>query len=122
MQQKDIAAAISRNPSVGSREITRHGGQRAYHPDPRNGYPGAFRAHAFPVGAGTNENTNGIVREYFPKGTEITRDIHYLQTVADEMNDWPPAMLGFRTPAEVFAELLRADNPGDNLSVIASTG
>ena len=82
-----------------------------------------YFAHAHsPWERGTNENTNGIVREYFPKGTEITRDIHYLQAVADEINDRPPAMLGFRTPAEVFAELLLADNPGDNLSPIASTG
>ena len=82
-----------------------------------------YFAHAHsPWERGTNENTNGIVREYFPKGTEITGDIHYLQAVADEINDRPRAILGFRTPAEVFAELLLADNPGDNLSSIASTG
>jgi IS30 family transposase len=82
-----------------------------------------YFAHAHsPWERGTNENTNGIVREYFPKGTEITGDIHYLQAVADEINDRPRAILGFRTPAEVFAESLLADNPGDNLSSIASTG
>src|SRR5450755_3476494 len=54
--------------------------------------------------------------------TEITGDIRYLQAVADEINDRPRAILGFRTPAEVFAELLLADNPRDNLSSIASTG
>jgi len=81
-----------------------------------------YFAHAHsPWERGTNENTNGIVREYFPKGTEITGDTHYLQAVADEINDRPRAILGFRTPAEVFAELLLADNPGDNLSSIAST-
>jgi hypothetical protein len=68
------------------------------------------------------KNTNGLLREYFPKGTEITGDIRYLQAVADEINDRPRAILGFRTPAEVFAELLLADNPEDNLSLIASTG
>jgi transposase, IS30 family len=82
-----------------------------------------YFAHAHsPWERGTNENTNGIVREYFPKGTEITGDINYLQAVAEEINDRPRAILGFRTPAEVFAELLLADNPGDNLSSIASTG
>lgn len=82
-----------------------------------------YFAHAHsPWERGTNENTNRIVREYFPKGTEITGDIHYIQAVADEINDRPRAILGFRTPAEVFAELLLADNPGDNLSSIASTG
>ena len=82
-----------------------------------------YFAHAHsPWERGTNENTNRIVREYFPKSTEITGDIHYLQAVADEINDRPRAILGFRTPAEVFAELILADNPGDNLSSIASTG
>jgi IS30 family transposase len=82
-----------------------------------------YFAHAHsPWERGTNENTNGLLREYFPKGTEITGDIRYLQTVADEINDRPRAILGFRTPAEVFADLLLADNPGDNLSSIASTG
>jgi hypothetical protein len=41
-----------------------------------------------PRGSG-DENTNGIVREYFPKGTEINGYIHYLQAVADEINDRP---------------------------------
>src|SRR5258708_23243513 len=82
-----------------------------------------YFAHAHsPWERGTNENTNGLVREYFPKGTDITGDIRYLQAVADEINDRPRAILGFRTPPEVFAELLLADNPGDSLSSIASTG
>ena len=82
-----------------------------------------YFAHAHsPWERGTNENTNGLLREYFPKGTDITGDIRYLQAVADEINDRPRAILGFRTPAEVFAELLLADNPGDNLSSVASTG
>src|SRR5712691_1853680 len=81
-----------------------------------------FFAHAHsPWERGTNENTNGLLREYFPKGTDITGDIRYLNRVADEINDRPRAILGFRTPAEVFAELLLDDNSGDNLSSIAST-
>jgi IS30 family transposase len=49
-----------------------------------------YFAHAHsPWERGTNENTNGIVREYFPKGTDITGGIHYLQAVADEINDRP---------------------------------
>ena len=82
-----------------------------------------YFAHAHsPCERGTNENTNGLLREYFPKGTDITGDIRYLQAVADEINDRPRAIPGFRTPAEVFAELLLGDNLGDNLSSIASTG
>jgi len=82
-----------------------------------------FFAHAHsPWERGTNENTNGLLREYFPKGTDITGDIRYLNAVAAEINGRPRAILGFRTPAEVFAELLLDENPGDNLSSIASTG
>ncbi len=66
-----------------------------------------YFAHAHsPWERGTNENTNGLVREYFPKGTEITGDADYLWAVADSLNDRPRAILGFRKPNEVFAELL----------------
>jgi IS30 family transposase len=66
-----------------------------------------YFAHAHsPWERGTNENTNGLIREYFPKGTEITGDINYLWAVANELNDRPRAILGFRKPSEVFAELL----------------
>jgi len=66
-----------------------------------------YFAHAHsPRERGTNENTNGLLREYFPKGTEITGDTEYLWTVADSLNDRPRAILGFRKPSEVFAELM----------------
>jgi len=51
-----------------------------------------------------------LFRQYFPKGTEITRYIRYLNAVADEINGRPRTTLGFRAPAEVFAELILADN------------
>ncbi len=57
---------------------------------------------------GTNENTNGLVREYLPKGTEITGHQPYLTAIADEMNDRPRATLGFLTPREAFDRLLVA--------------
>jgi len=63
---------------------------------------------------GTNENTNGLLREYFPKGTEITDDQTYLDLVARELNNRPRRILGYRTPAEVFTDILA--------SSIASTG
>ena len=55
---------------------------------------------------GTNENTNGLLREYFPKGTEITDDQTYLDLVDRELNNRPRRILGYRTPAEVFTDLL----------------
>jgi len=66
-----------------------------------------YFAHAHsPWERGTNENTNGLIREYFPKGTEIPGDMDYLWAVADSLNDRPRAILGFRKPSEVFAELM----------------
>jgi transposase, IS30 family len=66
-----------------------------------------YFAHAHsPWERGTNENTNGLIREYLPKGTEIPGDTQYLWAIADELNDRPRAILGFRKPKEVFAEML----------------
>jgi IS30 family transposase len=66
-----------------------------------------YFAHAHsPWERGTNENTNGLIREYLPKGTELTSDMSTLQAIANSLNDRPRAILGFRTPNEVFRELL----------------
>ena len=54
----------------------------------------------------TNENTNGLIREYIPKGIPITSNQAYLDAIADELNDRPRQTLGFRTPREVFERLL----------------
>lgn len=52
---------------------------------------------------GTNENTNGLVRQYFPKGTDFTQVSHQeLSRVAQEINDRPRKRLGYRTPREVL--------------------
>ena len=52
---------------------------------------------------GTNENTNGLLREYFPKGQDLT-DIseERIQGVFDELNKRPRKCLRYRTPYEVF--------------------
>ena len=52
---------------------------------------------------GTNENTNGLIRQYFPKGTDF-RDIshHGVRQVEQLLNNRPRTCLDFRTPAEVF--------------------
>ncbi len=55
----------------------------------------------------TNENTNGLIREYLPKGTHITSRHTFLDQIADELNERPRASLGFYTPREVFERLLR---------------
>ena len=58
---------------------------------------------------GTNENTNGLPRRYFPKGTDLS--VHpedYLDAVAEELNDRPRKTLGFMRPSEKIIELLDA--------------
>ena len=62
---------------------------------------------------GTNENTNGLLRQYFPKGTDLSgyhRD--YLDFVAREINTRPRKRLDWRTPAEALDQLLsQTTNP-----------
>jgi IS30 family transposase len=55
---------------------------------------------------GTNENTNGPLREYFPNATDITNDQSYLDLVARELNNRPRRIPDYRTPAEVCTDLL----------------
>lgn len=54
----------------------------------------------------SNENTNGLIREYLPKGIEITAHQPYLNAIADELNNRPRQTLGFLTPKEVLQKLL----------------
>jgi IS30 family transposase len=56
---------------------------------------------------GTNENTNGLLRQYFPKGSDLSRHSRGdLARVEHELNHRPRAILDDRSPAEIFTRLL----------------
>ena len=89
-------------------QLTRNTGMKVYFCDPYS-----------PWQRGSNENTNGLLRQYFPKGTDLSRwSAEDLEAVAHALNNRPRKVLGWKTPAEVFDEQLRSlRQPG-----VASTG
>jgi IS30 family transposase len=67
-----------------------------------------FAHKSSPWERGTNENTNGLVRQYFPKGTDFNKVSKYrIKRVQDSLNDRPRKCLGFRKPIEIFNKLLQ---------------
>lgn len=52
---------------------------------------------------GTNENTNGLIRQYFPKGTEFDKvSVREIKRVQRQLNNRPRAVLGYMKPDEVI--------------------
>jgi IS30 family transposase len=84
------------------REMARHAritaetGVQVYFADPYS-----------PWQRGSNENTNGLLREYLPKGTDLSQHTPaQVQAIQDELNDRPRKRLGYATPREKLAKLL----------------
>jgi transposase, IS30 family len=78
-------------------QFTIDSGVQVYFCDPRS-----------PWQRGTNENTNGLLRQYLPRGADLRQlDQAALDAIAAELNGRPRQTLGFKTPSEALAEALR---------------
>lgn len=108
-----VAMAMSSYPTELAKTLTwDRGTEMANHADltARTGIDVYFADPYKPWQRGSNENVNGLVREYLPKGTDLS--IHSpedLATIAQELNDRPRKRLGYLTPAEVLANIQAKD-------------
>ena len=82
------------------------------------GIPVYFADPQSPSQRGTNENTNGLLRQYFPKGTDLSRwDAEEIAAVEAALNARPRQILGWKTPAEALDEHLRSLKPAGAASI-----
>ena len=110
--EEAILAATKRLPHVLWRSLTwDRGSEMARHSEIKfaTGLEIYFCDPAKPWQRGSNENTNGLLRQYFPKGMSVSEFTqHDLDTVAAEMNYRPRKTLGWDSPAEALQKLLSA--------------
>jgi len=108
--EQAMQEAITALPAELARTITWDQGiEMAYHADftISTGIPVYFCDPHAPWQRGSNENTNGLLRQYLPKGTDLS--MHFaedLARIAASLNNRPRKTLGFMKPSEKLAELL----------------
>ena len=105
-----IASSITTLPEQLRRSLTwDQGAEMAQHAQLRidTGLAVYFCDPQSPWQRGTNENTNGLLRQYFPKGTDLSKHTaDDLAAVAAALNSRPRKTLGWKTPAETLEDLL----------------
>lgn len=117
-----IAGTISSLPAHLRRSLTwDQGAEMAQHAKLRidTGLEVYFCDPQSPWQRGSNENTNGLLRQYFPKGTDLSQHgAEELSAVAHALNTRPRKTLGWQTPAEALDRLLKQDM----MDGVATTG
>jgi IS30 family transposase len=111
--QRSIRGRLSQLPAALRRSLTLDNGSefaRYEELEAGAGLEVFFTDPHSPWQRGTNENTNGLVRQFFPKGTDLSQVSRYKVAKAEKLlNDRPRKRLNYQTPSEVLeAERLRA--------------
>jgi IS30 family transposase len=106
-----LAAKITELPTQLCRSLTGdHGKEMAQHArfSIQTGVPVYFCDPRSPWQRGSNENTNGLLRQYFPKRSDLRPHSQaHLDAVAAELNDRPRQTLGWKSPSQALDQALR---------------